>query len=266
MPAKLVIASGIATGTEIWIEDDVSRVGSDPKCQVCLRDAELAAHAATLEYRGGDYILHNRGEGPIRLGVRELAGRASFTWQPGQELQLTSTLVLRLEVDGDPAPGPRPVARRRPETDEPTGDDQADAAVGAAAPPANRSKQLLQIGVIFLCFGGGAFMLLMDSSASSTLPSRNVTAEFSTLIKELSQEKASAELDPDTLRSVLQSARIAQLRGHQPRSQELYGHLRDVLLARRRPDGSFASKVEAKVWDFVEAQLRSPPKSDSSTS
>src|SRR5690349_4034146 len=119
MPAKLVIVSGLSTGTELWVEEVVSRIGSDPHCQLCLADAGLAAHAATLEFRDGDYHLYNRAGQSVVLAGRELPPRGSGRWPAGQELRLTETLSVRLEVSGDPAPSARPLIHSAAEADEP---------------------------------------------------------------------------------------------------------------------------------------------------
>ena len=68
MSASIRIESGIAAGTNYWIDRPVLRIGSDPQCEICLPTAELAAHALTLEFRGGAYRAYNRASTPIFLG------------------------------------------------------------------------------------------------------------------------------------------------------------------------------------------------------
>ena len=264
MPAKLVITSGSSAGTDLWIEEMVLRIGSESQCQICLREPGLPAHAATLQYRDGKYQVHNRTEHGIYVAGREIAKGGSAKWSPGEELRLTDMVALRLDVEGDPAPGPRPRFRpvEEPAPEEEEGEPQP---VEAPRPAGAEARRLVQIVVIVLCFGGGGLALLMDSSSSSNAPARNSKAEFTSVVKELIKARPTADFDPAELRAALQSARLAQLRGDQKRSQALYAHVRDTLLARRLPDGRFALPVEANVLDFVETQLKPPSDSDPSS-
>ena len=60
MSASVRIESGIAAGTNYWIDRPVLRMGSDPQCEISLPSAELSPHALTLEFRGGVYRAYNR--------------------------------------------------------------------------------------------------------------------------------------------------------------------------------------------------------------
>src|SRR5262245_60944880 len=63
MPAKIVVKSGAAAKQVFPIEEELVRIGSDPTCELVLPDANLAPHAATLEFLDGNYIVYNRSDG-----------------------------------------------------------------------------------------------------------------------------------------------------------------------------------------------------------
>jgi hypothetical protein len=56
-------------------------------------------------------------------------------------------------------------------------------------------------------------------------------------------------------RFVLQEARIAELRGDTETARLLYGRVLDVLIARRKDDGTFSTPLEQKMWNFVTTQM-----------
>ena len=71
MPAKLVVVSGAAPGSEFPIQQPVFRIGSGAQCEFRLRDPRLAVHAITMEYREDGYLLHNRSDQPVDLAAWE---------------------------------------------------------------------------------------------------------------------------------------------------------------------------------------------------
>src|SRR5688572_746458 len=111
MSASIRIESGIAAGTNYWIDRPVLRIGSDPQCEICLPTADLAPHALTLEFRTGTYRAYNRGATAIFLGRTSLQPGAAGVWNDGDVLTLPGDQRLALAVDGDPRPCPRPESR-----------------------------------------------------------------------------------------------------------------------------------------------------------
>jgi hypothetical protein len=104
MPAKLIVTEGSGTGTEVDIHDEVLRIGADDECACRLQGHQLAPHIATLEYREGEHVIHNKSNDPIEVNGQELGLRDFVLWPPGQEVRLGQDLTLRLEVEDDPAP------------------------------------------------------------------------------------------------------------------------------------------------------------------
>src|SRR5262245_4069268 len=99
MSAIIHVQSGIAAGTNYWIDRPVLRIGSDPQCEICVPSAELAAHALTLEYRTGTYRVYNRGAEPISVGATSVARGSATEWRDGQTAILAGDLHLQLEFD-----------------------------------------------------------------------------------------------------------------------------------------------------------------------
>ena len=81
MPAKVEFHTGPRKGEAVWLQERVTRVGSDEASQVQVQDPEVPAHAVTLEFRAGQFLVNNRSENPLMLEGRRLAPRQR---PPGQ--------------------------------------------------------------------------------------------------------------------------------------------------------------------------------------
>src|ERR1700755_1119101 len=101
MSASVRVESGIAAGTNYWVDRPVLRVGSDPQCEICLPSADLSPHALTLEFRGGVYRAYNRGGDPFAVGSTMLQPGGVANWDEGTAVTLPGDLRLVLAFDGD---------------------------------------------------------------------------------------------------------------------------------------------------------------------
>lgn len=250
MSAKLVVADGPSAGTEYWIEDEVLRIGADANCAVCLTAPGVPAHAATLEFRDGGYILHNRNAQALLLDGKTLPQNASAAWLANASLQLTRELVLTLVVEGDPAPSKRPARKLvLPEADAPS------VAPDEPLPGKSGGKTALQLAAIVVLFGFAGMLFLTDPKKNAPAADRDVPVEFAALVQDLSAAPADGSTGNAALRSVLQEARVAELRGHKDQARLKYTRVTEMLLPRRAPDGKFASPTDEKAWNFVMGQL-----------
>lgn len=267
MPAKLTVISGPDKGNEIWIEDEVVRIGRGDNCAVPLSDARLPAHVATLEFRDGHYNLYSRMEDEIILNGRALAPRGFDRWLPGKDLQLPGANVLRLETERDPRPSRRPRQTAQPEpepeADEVVPDEEGTetaepTSVETAAASKKRSQQMTMILIILLCAIGGVFVLLMEEDPDSG-PVTSPTQEFSALVTTFYEKKADDTRYQD-LREALQIARTAELRKDTKTALRNYGRLRDTLVARLKSSGEVLEKDDRDLLDrtlkFVTIRLR----------
>src|SRR5262245_60680687 len=103
MPARIITEAGPAAGTVRPIEQDVTLVGRDGAC--ASRPTALAAgRAVRVEYDDRRYRVYNKLAGPIRLESQTVPPRGACEWRHGERLSLGGGVVLRLDIDGDPAP------------------------------------------------------------------------------------------------------------------------------------------------------------------
>jgi hypothetical protein len=264
MPARLKVVAGQDAGTEFWIEDEVVRIGSDAQCGVRLRAPGLPAHAATLEFRDGVYSLHCRSNQPLVLNGKVLAVWQSATWPANRDLELNGQVVLKLLIDGDPAPA----RRSKPAPVLPEEEDTTEAKAGESPPAkAKDSRTPLQLLIIAIIIVALAVVLFADTGGESDRAKAPTESDrFTDLVAALvkAEDKARAEEKPDShlpgyfaeLRRELQEARIAELRGDGKKSISYYSYVRDNLF-RKKSQGEALTKEEMQTWDFVIDHLQS---------
>ncbi len=253
MSATIRIESGIAAGTNYWIDRPVLRVGSDPGCEICLPTADLPPHALTLEFRGGVYRAYNRGGSPISLGRTTLQTGAVAVWDDGDMLILPGGQQLVLAIDGDPRPAPRPEAQ----TDTGYGYEPDIAAGEPAAiltPEAAKkahTKSLIQMAIIGLCVVGmGGLLLLNNMSGSAGVPAANRPTFNDIVVKSLDQD--------ETVRTFVQKMQFAQsfiVRGHYDFAKLCFAELRDQLIRQTPSMPEADRKFADAIREYSETQL-----------
>lgn len=247
MSASIAVTSGISKGTTFWIERPVMRIGSDG-CDLCLPSADLAAHAITLEYRGGVYHAHNKTSATFQLNRQPLAGKQSGIWKFGQELILAPDVVLVLTASGDPAPSPRPTtdALYFPEEAE-SKPVQAEVESEELEPGMQPPKRIMELTVIVLCVIGGA-LLLLRGQIKKPKQAETPKVSFQELI---------TDLKPEYPRLVhrLQFARAEALRGHDEQAIANYQSLADDLAEKTDSARNTTDKQLIKTLHYVIDQL-----------
>jgi hypothetical protein len=252
MPAKLIVSSGPGQGSEFYIEDQVVRIGSGEQCEWSLPDSHLASHAATLEFRDGGYILHNRSDDPVQLAGQDLSLRESASWSADEEADFGHGVQIRLEIDGDPAPAKAPGPVIQIEVD-PEENDETKAAKGK--PGSGGSGKSLQLLVIVVACALAAWMLLSDSSAENKTGGREV--RFEDIIEKLKNSPTDKAREPHSFRSMLQRAHAAQLRGDGKEARAMYGSIRDALLLHPKASGGkFMDAEDDEIWRYVLQQFQ----------
>lgn len=108
MPAIISLRVSDAEPADFWVEKRVTRLGSDGGCDLQIPSTDVAGHAATVQFRDGQYVVYNRSESPFSLSGHKLPPGESGFWPEREALRLASGVELYLLVDGDPAPSPRP--------------------------------------------------------------------------------------------------------------------------------------------------------------
>lgn len=247
MGARILVQSGIASGTTHWIERNVVRVGSDPGMDLTLPCDELDKHALTLEYRDGVYRVHNRCSVQVYLGGRTVAPGQSDQWYDTDLLELPGLVQLAMEVEDDPAPAPAPwVSPAR--SSAAVAEEAVDMDASAAAPTPDRpvssgsqrrqdsprspqasssSSTMLQVGVIVACVLGCVLLLARDRVRRSADSGVSVP-KFEVIV-----DQALEQADPATqslLRHV-QYAESAMIRGNKKAARQRYALVRSILLS-----------------------------------
>lgn len=253
MSASIRVESGIAAGTNYWIDRPVLRIGSDPQCDICLPTAELAPHALTLEFRGGGYRVYNRGTSPLNVGSSVVQAGANGPWNDRDSLLLPGNSQLVLAIDGDPQPSPRPESRFEEDlvVDEGAGPvDAATAAVDEAAAKKKSSKTMLQLGVIGLCVLAMAALLTRGKGEETTAANRPT---FDGIVR---ATLAKGENNP--MRAFiprLQYAQAAIIRNNNRAAKARFLKLRDQLVRQSETLPEKSREDAKRMLEYVEYRL-----------
>ena len=225
MPAKLLITAGPLEGSELWIEYDVVRLGSDADCELQVVDAGLEPHVFTLRYSDGKFTLYNRTSQPLKLDSKLVESNGSNVWRSGKTLELAGGTTLKLETSGDGAPAPQAVETARPTlvtSAEAFDVGPAVPAGGAVAETAPKKKTGQAIAVALL-FAAALGVLLMEEPTAA--PAGSQVKSFGELSAALRDEKS---LSPD-LWIRFSEAYAAAYRGRTEEADAAYRRLRDRL-------------------------------------
>lgn len=282
MPARLLIREDAsAPPTERWVERPFLTIGTDPGSDVPLAAGgdEVGVY---LQFRDGRYEVFNKQAGDLRLGGRTVPAGTSAAWDTDAELEAGGRR-LRLVVEGDPAPGPRPLAtaarstRQRSREPDDAGQSAPAPVTGPAVAPAADNGKPMKLAVILACLAASTLLLLRDRILPATTASAFDPEAVTTLIQEALAGKAAAATDPaDTLQHRLarrlQWAETAWLQGDEAAAAERYAELKRYLdgtrldaIANRTPtdaqttDAKAAADWQARLVSHVDARLSSPP-------
>jgi hypothetical protein len=269
VPARLLLLDDAsATPTERWIERPFLTIGTDPGSDLLLAAGGEQVRIY-LQFRDGRYEAFNKQAGELRLGGRPVPPGTSAAWEPGVELEAGGHR-LRLVVEGDPAPGPRPLAAasrpaRAPirEPARPGHATPTPAAGPEPGPPAERS-QAVKLAVIFGCLAASTLLLFRDrilppSAAVATDP-EGVTALImegfaaqATEQQPATAKGTTAADEPDAAKA----ASAAELR------RRLARRLQWAETAWRQEDYSLAAERYTALKRYLDASRLAPAAEDS---
>ena len=232
MPAKLIVVEGVETGSELWIEYEVLRLGSDSSCELVLADSGVEPHALTVRYGDGRYTVYNRGSAPLQLDAVTLAPSESGVWRTGKTLRFAGGLALKLETSGDGAPTRRPTeATTRPvrEAVPVSNAPLEEVAIGGAPSepkPEKSNNGAIIAGVLFAI--AAVFILFSDDFLPSgpAAGGEKAPAAFSEVVSLLQNDPNCA---PDLWIQLSKSYADAY-RGDEVRSAAGYRRLRDRIV------------------------------------
>jgi hypothetical protein len=263
MSAKLVVVAGKQPGQEYWIESEVLRIGSEPPCEIRLPDPGVPAHAATLEFRDDGYKVYNRSAGPLSLDSQLLAPRApAAAWSAGKDLYLSDELALRLVIDGDPTPAKRVAPRAAAALEEAAELEGEPTAVSAEQEAKKKqTTQLVAILAVAVVVMVGLVVLSRSSEDEKKAEVVPVGKQMADVVKKLREDKSATAADSEHYCNVLQTARLAELRGDKKLARDQYQRLYDWL--RKAQDSQQAdskvgklSPAHEELFNFVKARLQ----------
>ncbi|MBA4017485.1 MAG: hypothetical protein C0483_09965 [Pirellula sp.] len=233
MPAKLIVVEGAEAGSELWVEYEVLRFGSDPSCELVLADSGVEPHALTVRYGDGRYTVFNRSSAPLQLDAVTLAPSESGVWRSGKTLRFPNGSALKLETSGDGAPTRRPLpADPQPvrEAVPVAGASPDDVAIGGGSPSEPKPEKSNTGAIIAgLVFAVAAVLILFSDEFLPSGPAageEKAPAPFSEVVSLLQKDPNCA---PDLWIQLSKSYADAY-RGDEVRSAAGYRRLRDRIV------------------------------------
>jgi hypothetical protein len=193
-----------------------------------------------VQFRDGRYEVFNKQATDVRLGGEAILQGRSAAWEPSSEL-VVSGRRLRLEVEGDPTPAPRPdeaVARpvRRPtsEAESRPRPSPDEAERPRAKPSAEGRGQGVKLLITGACVAASALMLFKDRlPLGKAVAPATAVEDFTPLVAEAFGEAAGSTDGAANLRQRLarrlQSAEASWLTGEWKTAGERYAALKRYL-------------------------------------
>ena len=225
---------------DLALPPDLIQVGRSEGCQARIEHAEIAAHVATLDCRGGVCMLQNLCQYDVFVGTRTVPPRGWSEWRGGEQLRLSKSVCLTLFDDSADSALPGDGGKIKGE--------RSSAADAAAA---ESRRKMIQLGVTVGCLAVGGLMLLVDWG---TPPPTAVVYSFDQLAEEL---RAAQNPRDDAILTHLQVAYARENRGqrlHDPEQTREALHAYQELLNDNRllaADSLEGDDVHSHVKVFV---------------
>ena len=210
------------------------RIGSGPACEIRLPAEVAPAHLATLETNGDQFFVH-----PAACGSSGPPASPTRV-KLDQTFRLNEIVSIRVR-SGAPARPRKAWALAAPRADRPGGPE---------APTRDPQDKYAIGGIIFVLLLASTTFLLRQPDAKA-----QAAEELRQLVEAV--HTGGEDRDPVLMnfRGELQEAHIATLRGDTTGAAAIYAIIRDQILQRRRPDGSFAKDFETKVYSLIGRML-----------
>jgi len=235
MSAKIVVQRGKNSGEEYWIEDEVSRIGSRPDCTFVVRG--IPGHCLTLLYRAGQYSIVNRSDQAIDVAGEPLLPMATMPIHDGEYVSIGRETVLRLDVDGDPAPSHHPHSVVDADENGLLGPDDAGP----------DTKQKLRRYALFAAALPAAIYLLFGNPFDGEKSDSATGREFHQLLEHLQSNAADNRDGPARLARALQRARVSEIRGDEERALAYYEIAKDMVTEDPHKPGCAARNLTAPI-------------------
>lgn len=206
MAWDLMITTGSMAGERFGLHKDVVRVGSNSRCDVCVRDAGVAEHAVSIELNETGHRIYNRSTEQIIVAGKKVAAGASGLCPTGGSIQLAvgvSVQVVQRTVETAAATFDDPGDERA--TSSADERDEAVSRPGAPQKDPKANSTTMQVIITACCVIAGALLLLnRDSGDAASSSEAAATLTLSQLMTEL--DSAPDEPEWRSIRRSLQRA------------------------------------------------------------
>jgi hypothetical protein len=207
---KVVIVAGLQQGQEFFLSKRITRLGSDPGCDIQILGEGIDAHAVSIDADGEEIVVYNKSDCALTVTGQKIAPHLSGVWKQGKNLELPGAVHLRLEAYTAKA-----VAHSNKLEFEPT-EEAAPSEIGKQSskkptiasqkkPGKNNTGPFIFIG---LCVVAVIAMIIMKAGGDSPAPASSTgDAQALTWAQawiELRDEKRLADPRFDALRTGLQ--------------------------------------------------------------
>jgi len=248
MSAKFVQHNGNGSSQQYWIEDEVARVGSGADCALVVPG--LPAHCLTLVYRAGAYSVINRCNRALDVAGVPLLPMATAPLAAGDCVTASPDLVLRLEIDGDPAPSrrPRPIGG-------PNAVNEPEVIAGTAP---DRTLRLRRAFLVVAGVVAGGYLLLRGGGAGAHSDA-STSREFHEIVEFLLSNPVDSGDGPARICRAVQRARVSELRGDMKRAIGYYEIAKDMLTEASEKPGCPARNIEptirVRAYNLIQRRL-----------
>lgn len=215
MPALTEIFVDNQPTRRVEIQCAVTVIGSSPNADAYVPGID--EHLATVEFRGGKYMVHNRSRRRFRLNGRSLGPGKSREWASGRMLECDERRRLVLWTAEDPRP--RPMMRHRAAEET-----QAPMFVVRKTPWYGRRRVLVGL----LCLGTVLCMSALTTGRAQ--PVGEFEAVLRLWLAQDCSEGSRPESDPSVIIATkLQHARRLELGGNDREAYLAYVQIKDFL-------------------------------------
>ncbi len=267
MPSKLSIRDVHGgEATELWIEKAFLTIGGGDDCDVRVAISDVAGPVVYVQFRDGVYEVFNKVASTATLSGRPLPLGQRVPWSNGEVLAIGGGVEVRLLIEGDATPAPRPIetaVRRGRDRARPSPDVQppvtAAAPVAAAGGP-GAGMRVVQLLVTLGCVVATVLMLFggLDAPASG---GTGGGADFDNVIRVLGDPGiASATLGSEEQIRLLHRLRAAEAAFRQndmKTARERYVRLRRYLHSSPLAGGGGSNPLGESLRPFVSRRLAS---------
>lgn len=245
MADKLIVYDNGRPLAEFALLTQRVRLGRDAACELHVPHSELPAVAATIDYRGGSYLVQNHCPYVVYLEQQAIAEGAWSMWNVGQRLQVSQNVAVMLLTEADALRATQRLASR-------STDGSPASAPGDTGGTGADQRKLIQLAVIGICVVAAPVLLLLDPPQSAPQGQQEIV-QWDVLLSELQDsDKPYVEYFQQAYQADVQSSS-----GAAPRERAIAAYRYLLQLEPIRSAPADIATAEGKVKLFVAQRLAS---------